>query len=332
MSSQTGPHDAVFRRILGEPANAASQLRAVLPPALVDRLDLDRLARVPASFVDDALRWRHCDLLFTAPTPGGEVFLYVLIEHQSSTDVLMPFRMLQYMVRIWDHYLREHPRATRLPAVIPLVVHHDRRRWSGPTQLRDLLALDADTAEAARGFLPEFRFLLDDLACVDEQTLRVRPLTPPVRVTLLLLKIAAGNARLVEDLHPWLDQLQAVLAGSGGIDEFMSLLRYIQVVGEAPTDQLHKLVSQLGPQAEEAYVTTAEMLRAEGEARGEARGRAEGEARGRAAMLVELLTLKFGPLPPAASQTVYAASPEQLRTWAARALTADTLDQVLPLD
>jgi hypothetical protein len=208
------------------------------------------------------------------------------------------------------------------------VVHHDRRRWTGPTQLRDLLHLDPDTAEAAREFLPEFRFLLDDLARVDEQALRVRPLTPPARVTLLLLKIAAGNPRLAEDLQPWVDELRAVLARPGGLDEFTSLLRYIEVVGEAPVDQLHKLVSQLGPQAEEAYMTTAEMLRAEGEAR----GRAEGEARGRAAMLMELLTLKFGPLPPAASQAVHDASLDQLHTWAARALTADTLDQVLPLN
>ena len=35
------------------------------------------------------------------------------------------------------------------------------------------------------------------------------------------------------------------------------------------------LAASLGPDAEEAYVTTAEMLRAEGEARGEARGEAE---------------------------------------------------------
>jgi hypothetical protein len=49
-------------------------------------------------------------------------------------------------------------------------------------------------------------------------------------------------------------------------------------------------------------------------------------------MLVELLTLKFGPLPPAATQAIHAASPDQLHTWTARAITVDTLDQVLPLN
>ncbi|AYY13951.1 hypothetical protein EF847_15835 [Actinobacteria bacterium YIM 96077] len=57
MSSQSGgAHDAVFRRILGEPANAASQIRAAVPAALVDRLDLDRLSRACGSFVDATLR------------------------------------------------------------------------------------------------------------------------------------------------------------------------------------------------------------------------------------------------------------------------------------
>jgi predicted transposase/invertase (TIGR01784 family) len=321
MSSQSGPHDAVFRRVLGEPVNAASQLRAVLPDVLVDRLDLDRMTRVSGSFVDATLQWRHSDLLFTVPLQGREAFVYVLVEHQSSSDPLMPFRMLRYLVRIWDRYLKEHPEATRLPVVIPLVVHHNRRPWSGSTQLLDLFTLDPDAAEAAREYLPRFRFILDDLTRLDEHTLRARPLTPPVRVTLLLLKIAAGNPRLAADLGRWADDLRAILDGPGGVEEFGALLRYIELVGEAPAGELHDLVVTVGPKAEEVYMTTAEMLRAEGEARGEARGRARA--------LVQLLTLKFGPLSQTALDTVHAATTDQLETWTARVLTAHTLEQVL---
>lgn len=317
MSGRSGPHDAVFRRVLGEPTNAASQLRAVLPRALVDRLDLGRLTRVSGSLVDATLRWRHCDLLFSVPLQGREALIYVLIEHQSGGDPLMAFRMLRYVVRIWDRYLGEHPEATRLPAVIPLVVHHNRRPWAGPTQVLDLLDLDREATEAAQEFLPRFGFLLEDLARLDEKALRARPLTPPVRMTLLLLKIAAGNSRLADDLRGWADELRAVLERPSGVEEFVALLRYIEIVGEAPIDQLHDLVAQLGPEAEEAYVTTAEMLRV------------EGEARGRAEALAQLLSLKFGPLPRAALDAVHAASTDQLESWTARVLTADTLEEVL---
>ena len=48
------------------------------------------------------------------------------------------------------------------------------------------------------------------------------------------------------------------------------LLTYIELVSDAPAGELRDLAASLGPDAEEAYVTTAEMLRAEGEARGKA--------------------------------------------------------------
>ncbi|WP_239381164.1 Rpn family recombination-promoting nuclease/putative transposase, partial [Frankia sp. CIT1] len=161
----------MFRRILGTPSNAASQVRAVLPPGLVARLDLDKLALVPGSLVDATLRWRHTDLLFTVPLDGREAFVYVLIEHQSGNDPVMAFRMLRYVVRIWDRYLADHPRASRLPVVIPLVVHHNDRAWTAPVEVADLVDLDVGLIEAWREYLPRFRFLLDDLVGVDARAL-----------------------------------------------------------------------------------------------------------------------------------------------------------------
>ncbi|GAB3766875.1 Rpn family recombination-promoting nuclease/putative transposase [Microlunatus parietis] len=316
MSTQPSPHDAVFRRILGDPEHAASQLRAVLPADLTARLDLRQLTRVSENFVDTNLRWRHSDLLFSAPLDGTDAFIYVLVEHQSRTDPLMPFRMLRYIVRIWDRYLHEHPDATRLPAVLPLVVHHNRRPWTGPTDLAELLDLDPPTSAAAGDYLPRFRFLLDDLTRLDQQDLRARPLTPSARITLLLLKIAAGNTELATDLQPWADDLRAILEAGEGIEDFIALLTYIETVGETPAEELHQLFTELGSAAEEAYVTTAEMLRA------------EGATKGRADTLLELLELKFGPLPPETVQSVNTASTSQLRAWTARVLTATSLDEI----
>jgi Domain of unknown function (DUF4351) len=71
-------------------------------------------------------------------------------------------------------------------------------------------------------------------------------------------------------------------------------------------------------------MTTADMLRAEGEAK----GRAEGEAKGRVEALTQLLTLKFGTLPDAVRTQLRTASTQQLADWTARVLDAPTLDEV----
>jgi len=90
-----GEHDTLFRRTFSVAEHANGELRSLLPPEVTAALDLARLERLPGSFVDPELRERHADLLFRAPRMGGggdPVYLYVLLEHQSAPDPLMPWR------------------------------------------------------------------------------------------------------------------------------------------------------------------------------------------------------------------------------------------------
>ena len=83
---------------------------------------------------------------------------------------------------------------------------------------------------------------------------------------------------------------------SGG-EAFIAILTNIELVSEAPASEPRDLAVSLGPDAENAYVTTAEMLRTEG----------------RTEALVQVLTVKFGPLPDSVSQMVRAASGDQVQ-------------------
>ena len=100
-------------------------------------------------------------------------------------------------------------------------------------------------------------------------------------------------------------------------------------VGEIPRQDLEEFARQLGPLTTEAFMTTAEMIAKEGEARGEARGLAQGQAQGKAELVLRQLTLRFGALPQAARSRVATATTEELDLFAERVLTASTLDQVL---
>jgi hypothetical protein len=144
----------------------------------------------------------------------------------------------------------------------------------------DLYPIVIDPAHAPAGdgagrYLPRFEFLLDGLPGVGEQQLRDRPLTAPAQITLLLLKIAADNPRLAADLAPWAGQLRSIAGQPGGTETLVALLTYIERVSEVPVSELHDLAASLGPEAKEGYVTTAEMLQAEGAARGAAETKAQ---------------------------------------------------------
>ena len=106
------PHDGLFKFAFSQVEHVEGELRAVLPPSLAARLDFTTLELCPGSFIDEAFRWRHTDLLFTSTFGGRPALVYLLFEHQSTVDPQMPFRLLRYMVRIWEAHLAKHPDAT----------------------------------------------------------------------------------------------------------------------------------------------------------------------------------------------------------------------------
>lgn len=172
---------------------------------------------------------------------------------------------------------------------------------------------------------PQFSFLLDDVAALDLAALRARDLTPATRVMLVLHKIAPGSSQLGDDMLELIEDLQAMKADPNV--DLRPTFSYILIVGDTPEEDLDPVIEQLGPRAKEAIVTTAERLRAEGEARGEARGKARGRAEGRAETLIEQLTEKFGAVPAALVARVRAADVDRSREWTRRVLTANTLDE-----
>jgi len=140
------PHDALFKKTFSEVEHAAAEFRAVLPAELVSRTDFSTLALSPGSYVDEALSGSQSDLLFSVRVSGKPALLYVLFEHQSSPDKLMPLRLLGYIVRILVRYVDEAKAGgdkaggdtLPLPAVIPVVLHHGKSGWAVATRLEEL--------------------------------------------------------------------------------------------------------------------------------------------------------------------------------------------------
>ncbi len=85
------------------------------------------------------------------------------------------------------------------------------------------------------------------------------------------------------------------------------------------------LARQVGREAAEEIMTTAEMLRREGRDQ----GRQEGEVLGKRGALLLQLRQRFGRLPAATVARVDRAVSAELDAWFGRVLTASSLDEVL---
>lgn len=318
----TTPHDSLVKRTFSQTEHAAGLLRVALPPAIATRIDLSTLVLCPGSFVDPLLGGRHTDLLFSVDLAAQKVLIYVLFEHQSTVDALMPFRLLQYMVLIWERHLQVHPEDKRLPPIVPVVLHHSRSGWSASTTFEGLLDVDEATLDALGEHTVRLRFVLDDISKATDESLEARAMTALGRVVLWCLRHAREPDELIQRLRGLRDLLAEVRRTPDGRQALEMIWAYILAAHENkpqnnPEEVMAQLMEAAGEEAKEEFVSMADWLREQGREQGEQK------------ILLKLLRLRFGDLSEAVTTRIHAAGSTQLERWAELVLTARTLDEVL---
>lgn len=93
------PHDAIFRQMVTQKEVARDFLQLYLPAPFLSICDLNTLQLASGSFIEEDLRSSDSDILYSLQTRHGAGYIYALIEHQSSPDKLMAFRLMRYMLQ-----------------------------------------------------------------------------------------------------------------------------------------------------------------------------------------------------------------------------------------
>jgi predicted transposase/invertase (TIGR01784 family) len=311
------PHDALFRGIFGQPEHMAAELRAVLPAEVLAQLDLATLAPLPATFIDAALAERHADLLFeVALHRGGHALLYVLVEHQSSRDPWMLLRLLGYELRIWEQWRREHPERGRLPAIVPIVVHHGEAAWSVPLRFEELLDLDEEQRAELAAHLVSFAAIVDDLTMQEPADVAARAMAAVARLALAALQTARDEAEFVRQIALLANLLREAQMGTSGQPSVDLVLRYLFELRDRPeVRELERRAVAEGVDVM-AYntVSWAERERRE--------GRLEGQLEARRQVLRQLCEQRFGALTAEQVATLDACDGARLEAAVPRILTA----------
>jgi hypothetical protein len=312
-----GPHDLLFRSVFSEPVHAAGLLRSVIPKSLAERADWSTLRALSVSIIDSALKQHTADILLSVELSGQPTLVHLLVEHQSTSETRMPLRILRYMLAAWEQYAAQHPAGEKLPPIVAVVVHHDEQAWRRATQLSELLTCDAATLEWLGAYVPDFRFVLEDLSPGLERKLHLRALTALGQVALYCLMRSRFSKNLLAELRDavWAPLIEVVRAPHG-LAAFSQLLSYITQTTDTPMAELQDFAKQLGPRAEKTAMTLAERLEQKGIEKGSAQ------------LLLRQLEVKFRTLDDAVRERVLSARADEVTRWGERVLSAASLDEV----
>lgn len=248
-------HDGLFKLFLREPDTARDFLAVHLPADIRAQVRLDTLKLESGSFVDQKLRELHSDVLYSVETAEGHAgYIYCLVEHQSTADRMMAWRMMRYSMAVMDAHLKKGN--DTLPVVVPLLFYQGtvrpypystdwmdcfdapslaREVYSRPWPLVDVSVMEDSDLQSHR------RMALLELV---QRDIRHRDAASLLRDVVQLIRLA-GNTR---------EQVEAVLC----------YIIYNGMTSEHITPFLYELAGEIPEYKELIMGTIAQQLKEEG--------------------------------------------------------------------
>jgi hypothetical protein len=324
-----------------------------VPGPWQSQVDFDNLEIVKTTFIKRDYRSIEADILLTAPLLDARgrrhktLIIYILIEHQSAPDRMMPLRILDYVVQTFNYEVRnwrkdDPPRGKRyLHPVLPIVLYTGTETWHSPGVLTDLI----HSGEQFKAVSPRLTPLYLNLPGTPESQLT--ELGGYFGYLLRVFKRRRSSARqfaeaveqLVRHLESlpeeqrdvWFDLLSyvhALIYYERRPSEHQRLIDTIQASIE--NDQRQREVTGMAHTIAEKLIEEGrEVGREEGREVGREEGREEGKLQSLQRVLAVQLRAKFGDeaekVAPIIQRT---ADTAKLEEWLLRVVTAGSLDKI----
>ena len=125
-------HDKIFRTVLDRKSDAL----ALINKALNTQLEVQEIEKYNSSFINKVFQNREADIVYKIKDRS----IFILIEHQTKVDYLMPYRILEYEVAIMQSAIdldKIKNKESKIPLVIPIVLYTGNKKWNAKKYLEE---------------------------------------------------------------------------------------------------------------------------------------------------------------------------------------------------
>jgi len=265
------PHDKLFKASLQHQEVAREFLEMCLPDDIKKDVDLSATTYCNTTFIDEQLKMSQSDVLFKTNVCGQESYIYILCEHQSTIDKIMPFRLMKYMVNVWDFHIQQCVKKNPLPLpmIYPLVFFTGKGPYDGPLTLWELCGENAQKMEDV---------LKSPLHLVDVNVFTESELTSRVWAgTMGFVMRQQFKQHLSEEIRKIIDNLNTIELNKHG-RYVIQLVKYILNIDDDHRDVKELLAlmhDKLSPEVEKEIMSLADRIEEKGLEKGMEKGKLE---------------------------------------------------------
>ena len=202
-------HDPAYKLLFSHVHMVIDLLRGFVKEPWIEELDFSTLDKVSGSYVSDDLRDRHSDVIWRVQWGPKLLYIYILLEFQSTVDRYMAVRIQTYIGLLYQDLIRRKqlPDSAHLPSILPIVLYNGARPWNAATSVHELIEPGPETL--ARYQTNAHYLLLDEVRLDDaELSALERNLVAAIfrlgrsQTLPSLLRLAKAAAQLIDPDDP----------------------------------------------------------------------------------------------------------------------------------
>ena len=350
-------HDSSYKFIFSNPEFVRDLIIGFIPDDWLHSLDYETLEKVPGSYITEDFKQREDDIVWRVKVGGEWLYLYLLIEFQSSVDKYMALRMMVYVGLLYQDLVKRGEMLAdgRLPPILPIVLYNGSQRWTAATDIADLIP-------AVPGLVSEFKpslkyLLIDENAYSTHELSSLRNLVAAVfqfeqakspssieDIINLLIDWLADRPDLKRMFALW---IRATLMRKQNYSILLPQIDDLQEIKVMLADRLEEWAhgyiaegkqeglqegKQQGLQEgkQQGLQEGKQQGLQEGKQQGLQEGKQQGLQQGEMLALQRLLAKRFGVIPMETVALISQAPLEDIEKWFDRAIDAQQLSDVFP--
>ncbi|WP_375333851.1 Rpn family recombination-promoting nuclease/putative transposase [Candidatus Tisiphia endosymbiont of Xenochironomus xenolabis] len=259
-------HDQLFKKIMGNEIAAQEFLEYYLPNNFKEKIDLSKIKIEQESYIEESLRRKYSDIVYSVKTKNDEsAFIYVLLDHQSTSDYWMALRLWRYTLLLCERHKKNEG---KLPLICPIIMYNGVDKYHAP---RNLWNLFTDSEQAKK-------LMTEDYQLVDLQSMSDDEIVQKKHLGMMEYVMKHIHQRdMIKLWEQFLERfkLEILVDKENGYIYLRSFLWYTDArLPEEKQSELEQLLAKYLSEEEKGNImrTIAQKYIDEGEARGEARG------------------------------------------------------------
>ena len=316
-------HDTGYKELFSYPELVQQLIEGFIPAEIASLMDFSTLKNHNGHYITPLFEEKIEDVVWSVKLQNGEnrleVYLYILLEFQSTDDPRMALRFMHYIANFYSQLIKQNEvkSADALPPVLPIVLYNGNVRWRAPLNMLELIH---SVPDFLKPYQPKLHYYLVDEGAYSEEQLA--QIDSPMSGVFTL-----ENAKDKQQLIVAVERITRILKNRPDKQRLDAVItrwfkRHLQRM------QLGIKLDQLNSLAEEQTMLAENLqnwLKSEVNA-----GRLEGKLEGYAQLISKQLKLRF----PQSDVSDYGAvlsqaTPERLESIAEQLLTAKTLEEAL---